>query len=145
MGFPFVNALFYQDVNKYRIARVDAGYVYNMGLAACRASRTDDCRDAIKKASIMDPALGSVANFNLGSLLAARGMYKEADEAFQTSIAFDPNNPETQFQVALLLVREQATIANAIPYLEKYLALAPTGSHAGEARQMLETIRPATR
>ena len=123
----------------------NSGYLYNMGMSACRANRIDECRNAIRKAADLDPALGSTAYFNLGAFLVSRGLAKEAGEAFQLSIAHDPNNAETYYQVALLFVRDQATIGGAVPYLEKYLKLAPNGPNAAAARQLLDAARASVR
>jgi tetratricopeptide (TPR) repeat protein len=118
----------------------DSWFFYNMGLSACRANRMDECRGGIAKSVELEPTRGAAAYFNLGSMLAAKGMGKEADEAFQKSVAYNPNNAETQYQIGLLYLKEASTIPNAIPYFEKYLKLAPAGPYAATVKQMLETV-----
>jgi len=123
----------------------DASYQYNMGLSACRANRVEDCRSGITKAVSIDPSLGTTAYFNMGSLMAGRGSYTEAEEAFQKSAVHNPNNAETQYQLGLIYTREAATISKAIPYFEKYLKLAPTGPNAATVKQLLDAARASAR
>src|SRR5262249_24519842 len=121
----------------------NSGYIYNMGVAQCRADHINECRTTIKKAVDLTPSMGSSAYFDLGKMLVSRGMAKEADEAFQLSIAHDPNKAETYYQISLLFFNQQSTIPNAVPYLEKYLKLAPNGANAAAAKGLLEAAKAA--
>jgi tetratricopeptide (TPR) repeat protein len=119
----------------------NSGYIYSMGIAQCNANHIDECRAAIRKAVEISPALGATAYFTLGTLLVSHGMAKDGDEAFQLSIAHDPNKAESYYQISLLYFSQQATIPNAIPYLEKYLKLAPNGPNAAAAKGLLEAAK----
>jgi thioredoxin-like negative regulator of GroEL len=66
----------------------------------------------------------------------------EARTELQRVIAAAPEVPEPYFVLGTLLRERQRDEAAARPHFERYLALAPTGAHADEARLALTTPLP---
>ncbi|HXI04199.1 MAG TPA: tetratricopeptide repeat protein [Candidatus Saccharimonadales bacterium] len=69
------------------------------------------------------------------------GNNAEAFKLIEAALAADPGFAPAQYQYALLLVGRGDTAA-AIPWIEKYLAAAPDGEFAADARQLLSALKP---
>jgi len=119
----------------------NSGYFYNLGLAATRASKFDIAKPAIEKAVQLDPSIGGMAFLNYGKLLGEKGQDKEAAEALQRSIKQDPKGADSYYQLGLLYMKSAETMAASIPQFEKYLQLAPKGTDAGAAKQLMEAAK----
>ena len=66
----------------------------------------------------------------------------EARVELERVIVAAPDVPEPHFVLGMLLRDRLSDEATAKPHLERYLALAPTGAHADEARSALSTPLP---
>ena len=134
-------------------SKVLASYYNNLGKAAASDGKTDDAVKAYNQAVQLDPASAGMYYFNLGGTLTnanTKGdpqMAKAALEAFDKAIAADPNKADAYYWKGTILI-SQATLKDdkmitppgTAEAFQKYLDLAPTGSHAEEAKSMLAAV-----
>lgn len=140
-------AKFNEAANAYKKATEvspDATTFNAYGIAAIQASRMDEGRAAILKAAELDPAHGGTAFMNLGMLLAGKQMPKEAREAFQKSIALNPNGADSYYQLGLVDLQDPTTTADAVTQFEKYQKLAPKGEYASTIKDLIDAAKAAT-
>ncbi|HTA23781.1 MAG TPA: tetratricopeptide repeat protein [Terriglobales bacterium] len=130
-----------------------ATYYNNLGKAAGSNGKTDEAIKAYNQAIQLDPASAAVSYFNLGATLTnanTKGdpqMAKAALDAFDKAIAADPNRADAYYWKGTILI-SQATLKDdkmvtppgTAEAFQKYLDLAPTGSHAEEAKSMLAAV-----
>ena len=83
--------------------------------------------DAINRALALDPALGE-AYASLGSLLADRGDYAAAEEAYETAIRYSPNYSTSYHWLAHMLVRDPSRAPEALPYAQRAIELDPNSA-----------------
>ncbi|HYN14213.1 MAG TPA: tetratricopeptide repeat protein [Terriglobales bacterium] len=125
----------------------EAAYHNNLGQAYAKLGKTDEAMTEYNAAATLDPANAGLYYFNLGAILTNLGKVDEANAAFDKAIAADPNRADAYYWkgVNLLskatlkdnkMVAPQGTAEN----LNKYLALAPNGSHAESAKELLASI-----
>jgi tetratricopeptide (TPR) repeat protein len=134
-------------------AKVMASYYNNLGKAAANDGKTDEAVKAYNQAAQLDPASAGMYYFNLGGTLTNANtkndpqMTKAAMEAFDKAIAADPNRADSYYWKGTILIG-QATLKDdkmvappgTAEAFQKYLELAPTGSHAEEAKSMLAAV-----
>lgn len=119
----------------------------NEGNAYLKLHKNKEAVDAYTKAAGLDPN-PSVAYFNLCATQYNTGNVEGALDACDKAIAADPNKPDAYFIKGSLLIGGSKTGADgkveAPPgtseTLNKYLELAPNGSHADDVKQMLAYI-----
>jgi tetratricopeptide (TPR) repeat protein len=130
-----------------------ATYYNNLGKASGSNGKTDEAVKAYNQAIQLDPASAAVSYFNLGATLTnanTKGdpqMAKAALDAFDKAIAADPNRADAYYWKGTILI-SQATLKDdkmvtppgTAEAFQKYLDLAPTGSHAEEAKSMLAAV-----
>jgi tetratricopeptide (TPR) repeat protein len=119
----------------------EADYFYNLGIAATRAARFDAGKAAMQKAAQLDAARGGIAFLNLGMLLGEKGQDKDAIDALQTSIKQNPKGADAYYQLGLVQMKNQATMADSLAQFEKYLQLAPKGENAATAKQLVDAVK----
>jgi tetratricopeptide (TPR) repeat protein len=66
-----------------------------------------------------------------------------AQAQFERAIKADPAMAEAHYQLAMTLIN-QGKIAEALPPLEQYLSLAPSGPNAETAKMMLPELQKMT-
>jgi len=130
----------------------DASLHNNYGRALSASNRMPEALAEMQKAAQLDPANASRYFFNLGALLTNAGKGEEASQAFKKAIDSapeDPKNAESYYQYGISLMSKaqvSPTDGKVVPApgtieaFQKYLALAPTGPHAEDAKGMLTTL-----
>lgn len=73
----------------------------------------------------------------VASMLFAKGDDLRARHELETLLAEHPEHAESQFLLGVVLRDRYSDVAATRGAFERYLALAPTGTHAGEARGFL--------
>jgi len=125
-----------------------AAYYNNLAEAYAKANKVDDAVAAYNKASQLDPSHVGQYLFNTGAVLTNAGKVDDAIVAFDKVIAADPTRADAYYWKGVNLVGKATTDKTgkvvAVPGTEeafkKYLELQPTGSHAEEAKAMLQYI-----
>lgn len=106
-------------------------------LTACVASRQYALAAEHAEAALLrDPSNVRLRGL-LGSLHADTGQLAKARENFEIAAAEDVADADLQFTVAVFFRDDAHEPGRADPYFRAYLALAPAGSHAREARASL--------
>ena len=129
-----------------------AVYYDNLGAAAARVGKLDEAQNDYQQAATVDPANAATYNFNLGvtlynSALDENGR-KKAAEAFDKVIAADPNKADAYYlkgadlfaMVTPTADGKMTAPAGTTEALQKYLELQPNGTHAAEAKGMLDAL-----
>jgi tetratricopeptide (TPR) repeat protein len=109
--------------------------------------RTADALAAYEKAAPLSANPG-VAYFNLCATYYNTGSTTGTLSACDKAIHFDPNKADAYFIKGSFLFG-QAQVVNGkysvppgtVQALDKYLALAPNGPHAGDVKQMLDALK----
>jgi tetratricopeptide (TPR) repeat protein len=135
------------------VAKVLASYYNNLGKAAASDGKTDEAVKAYNQAAQLDPASAGMYYFNLGGTLTNANlkndpdMRKAAVDAFDKAIAADPNKADSYYWkgtnligAATLQGDKMVAPPGTAEAFQKYLALAPTGPHAEEAKAMLTAL-----
>jgi tetratricopeptide (TPR) repeat protein len=78
----------------------------------------------------------------LGTLYAATGQMREAVAAFEQVLRVAPRSAEAHFALATALREAHIDLGRADEHFRAYLAVAPEGEHAEEARSLLLTELP---
>jgi tetratricopeptide (TPR) repeat protein len=134
-----------------------AQYYDNLAAAASRLGKTDEAANAYRQAAELDPTKAGPYLFNLGAVLTNANLSndvnqrKQAIEAFDKSIAADPNGTtvaDAYFWKGQNLMgmatfnKENKMIVpdGTAEAYQKYLELKPTGPHAQEAKDMLTAL-----
>jgi tetratricopeptide (TPR) repeat protein len=123
----------------------------NYGLALAKAKKYPEAEAELRKAAELDPASAFQRFFNLGALLTNNGQGEAASKAFKAAIDAAPDNPknaEAYYQYGLSLAG-QATVdkdgkfvapPGTLDAFNKYLALAPNGPSAAQAKDMITQL-----
>jgi tetratricopeptide (TPR) repeat protein len=128
-------------------SRVAASHT-NLDEADLRKKKIDDAIANYNKAAQLDPSKAGQYLYNTGAVLTNAGRADDAIAAFDKVIAADPNKAEAYYYKGVNLVGKATTDKSgkvvAAPGTEeafkKYLELQPNGSHAEEAKAMLQYI-----
>ncbi len=106
--------------------------------------RFDEATKMSQKAGDLMAASGGpidpIALYNQGVILWNQGKAPEAAAAFQRAVTANPKNAESQYMLGLTLF-SAGKMAEAKAPLQEYLKLAPTGTNAEAAKQLLATIK----
>jgi tetratricopeptide (TPR) repeat protein len=123
-------------------------YYNNMGEAYAKLGQTNDAVAAYTQAAQNDPTEAARYYFNLGAVLTNVGKPDEANAAFDKAIAADPTKADAYYQKAVNLL-SKATVdkdgkviapPEVAQGLNKYLELAPEGSYAQAAKDLLASL-----
>jgi tetratricopeptide (TPR) repeat protein len=125
-----------------------AAYYNNLAETSARSNKIDDAVADYAKAAQLDPPKSGQYLFNTGAVLTNAGRVDDAIAAFDKVIAADPTKADAYYWKGVNLVGKATTDKSgkvvAAPGTEdafsKYLQLQPTGSHAEEAKAMLQYI-----
>jgi tetratricopeptide (TPR) repeat protein len=136
-----------EDYKKAIAIKPQGAYYNNMAEAYAKMGDTPSAIAAYSQAAQLDPAEAGKYYFNEGAVLTNTGKVDEAIAAFDKAIAADPTKPDAYYWKGVNLMGK-ATIKNdkmeapagTAEAFNKYLELAPTGSYADPAKQMLDTM-----
>ena len=118
----------------------EAAYFNNLGIAYGNAGKIDEATKSLQKAAELNPAGAGQSYYNLGAVLTNRGR-PEAADAFKKAIEFNPQLASAYYQLGIAYFGKPDTIPLAIPALEKFLSLQPTGQDAEAAKQLIEAAK----
>jgi tetratricopeptide (TPR) repeat protein len=125
----------------------EAGYHNNLGQAYAKLGKADEAMTEYNAAATLDPSNAGLYFYNLGAILTNSGKLEEANAAFDKAIAADPNRAEAYYWKGVNLLSKATLKDNKMiappgtaENLNKYLALAPNGSHAESAKELLASI-----
>lgn len=106
--------------------------------------KLDEAAQATKKAMDLRSAGGGpvdpMSAYNAGVVFWNQGKIPEAKEQFSKAVAAKPDMADAQYYLGMCLVNE-GNVAGAKTALEAYLKLAPTGSNAGTAKAILDSMK----
>jgi tetratricopeptide (TPR) repeat protein len=74
-------------------------------------------------------------------VLTNKGKTKEAADAFKKAIELKPDMAQAYYQLGISYFGQQDTIPQAIPVLQKFLELQPTGPDAEAAKQLISAAQ----
>jgi tetratricopeptide (TPR) repeat protein len=125
----------------------EAAYHNNLAQAYGKLGKSDDAMAEYSAAAQLDPANAGLYYFNLGATLTNANRVDEANAAFDKAIAADSTRADAYYWKGVNLLSKATTKDNKMvappgtaENLNKYLALAPNGSHAESAKEILATI-----
>jgi len=126
----------------------DAGLHNNYALALAGGKKFAEAQAELEKAATINPPGAGQYYYNLGALEVNSNQNDAASEAFKKAITYEPPYPEAFYQYGLTLVAKASfdkdgkivPVPGTVEAFQKYLQLAPEGSHAQEAKTMLTTL-----
>jgi tetratricopeptide (TPR) repeat protein len=121
----------------------EAAYYNNLGIVYGNAGKIDEATTNLQKAAELNPAGAGQSWYNLGAVLTNRGRTKEAADAFKKAIEINPQMATAYYQLGISYFGSPDTIPQAIPVLEKFLSMQPTGPDADAAKQLIEAAKQA--
>jgi arylsulfatase A-like enzyme/Flp pilus assembly protein TadD len=104
----------------------------NKGRVLMQAGRTAEARAALEKALARDPSLG-LAHVSLGLIEAQAGHTDKAIAEWRAALDADPQTYEALFNLGVTLT-QMGRLAEARPYMERYVKEAPPTDAANVAR-----------
>lgn len=119
----------------------EGAYYNNLGIVYGNAGKIEDASKALQKAAEITPTTAGQAYYNLGAVLTNRGRTKEAADAFKKAIEFNPDMAQAYYQLGISYFGSPQTIPDAIPVLQKFLEIQPTGPDAEAAKQLIEAAK----
>jgi Flp pilus assembly protein TadD len=119
------------------------GYYNNLGIAQGNAGMIDDAIQTLKKASEISPTQAPQAYYNLGAVLSNKGRSKDAAEAFKQAIALKPDMAQAYLQLGISYFGSAATMADAVPVLQKFLTMNPSATDKETATQLIAAAEAA--
>jgi tetratricopeptide (TPR) repeat protein len=119
----------------------EAAYYNNLGIVYGNAGKIDEATQNLQKAAELNPAGAGQSYYNLGAVLTNRGRTKEAADAFKKAIEFNPQMASAYYQLGISYFGSPTTIPEAIPVLEKFLSMQPTGPDAEAAKQLIDAAK----
>jgi len=120
------------------------GYYNNLGIAQGNAGKIDEAIKTLQKASEINPAQAPQAYYNLGAVLTNRGRSKDAAEAFKKAIELKPDMAQAYLQLGISYFGSPATMADAVPILEKFLTMNPSATDKETATQLIAAAKMST-
>jgi len=119
----------------------EAAYYNNLGIVLANAGKIDEATQKLQKAAELNPAGAGQSYYNLGAVLTNKGKTKEAGDAFKKAIELNPQMAAAYYQLGISYFGQPDTIPQAIPVLQKFLELQPTGPDAEAAKQLIEAAK----
>ena len=124
-----------------------AAYYNNLAEACAKSNKIDDAVANYNKAAQLDPTRAGQYNFNIGAVLTNAGKVDDAIVAFDKVIAVDPNKADAYYWKGVNMIGKATLKGDKMvapdgtaEAFNKYLELAPTGSYAQPAKDMLASI-----
>lgn len=118
-------------------AGADEDVVFPLLLRACVAQKNYRLAAEYAETALARHPRNARLRFLAGALHAAIGDVARARERLEQAAKELPDDPEVQFAVAVSFRDDAADIVAADKYFRRYLAIAPDGAHAEEARSSL--------
>jgi len=123
------------------LAPDDPDVLMQLGVLAAREKRFDNALEWFERALKVDGSRGDAHLLRAKALLQL-GQDSQAMLAFQDAIRWAPDDFESFYDFAVfLLQRNQGQ--DALPFLERALALQPNGPYAGELRKQIDALKPS--
>jgi tetratricopeptide (TPR) repeat protein len=119
----------------------EAAYYNNLGIVYGNAGKIDEATQNLQKAAELNPAGAGQSWYNLGAVMTNKGKTKEAADAFKKAIEVNPQMAAAYYQLGISYFGSPNTIPEAIPVLEKFLSMQPTGPDAEAAKQLIEAAK----
>jgi Flp pilus assembly protein TadD len=140
-----------QAVEAYKKAvalkSAEPAYHNNLGQAYAKLGKAEEAANEYSTAAQLDTTNAATYYYNLGAVLTNAGKVDEANAAFDKALAVDPNRADAYYWKGVNLLAKATLKDNKMvappgtaENLNKYLALAPTGSHADSAKELLNSI-----
>jgi len=127
-----------------------AAYYNNLAEAYAKSNKIDEAVATYAKAEQLDPAHAGQYNFNIGAVLTNAGKVDDAIAAFDRVIAADPSKADAYYWKGVNLIGKATLKGDKMvapdgtsEAFNKYLELAPTGTYAQPAKDMLASIGAA--
>lgn len=124
-----------------------AAYYNNLAEVYAKSGKIDDAVTNYNKAAQLDPPRAGQYNFNIGAVLTNAGKVDDAIAAFDKVIAADPTKADAYYWKGVNMIGKATLKGDKMVAPEgtadafnKYLELAPTGSYAQPAKDMLASI-----
>jgi tetratricopeptide (TPR) repeat protein len=124
-----------------------AAYYNNLAEAYAKANKVDDAVKTYALAAQADPTSAGQYYFNTGAVLTNAGKVDDALAAFDKVIAADPNRADAYYWKGVNMIGKATLQGDKMvappgtaDSFQKYLELAPTGTYADAAKQMLASI-----
>ncbi len=124
-----------------------AAYYNNLAEACAKSGKIDDAVTNYNKAAQLDPTRAGQYNFNIGAVLTNAGKVDDAIVAFDKVIAADPSKADAYYWKGVNMIGKATLKGDKMvapdgtaEAFNKYLELAPTGSYAQPAKDMLASI-----
>ena len=126
----------------------EVAYRKSMAAALAMGGKGNEAYAALEKVAELAPEQLSASYFRIAAAFVRTGRLKEAAEAFRKSLKADPQNAESQYQLAVTLV-SMATVTDdgqtipapgTVEAYQRYLEIEPMGSHAAEAKTMITAL-----
>ena len=126
----------------------EVAYRKSMAAALAMGGKGKEAYAALEKVAELAPEQLSASYFRIAAAFVRTGRAKEAVEAFRKSLKADPQNAESQYQLAVTLV-SMATVTDAgetipapgtLEAYQRYLEIEPMGSHSAEAKTMITAL-----
>jgi tetratricopeptide (TPR) repeat protein len=122
-----------------------------LGQLYLKMNRSEEAKNEFQVAAELSPENAAIYYYNLGVTLYNSGDLKAAAEPFRQAAELDPSRPESYYFLGMCLFsqaqyKSEGTEVKIIPApgtreaFEQYLALAPNGQYAAEAKAALESI-----
>jgi tetratricopeptide (TPR) repeat protein len=124
-----------------------AAYYNNLAEAYAKSGKVDDAVATYNKAAQADPTRAGQYQFNIGAVLTNAGKVDDAITAFDKVIAADPTKADAYYWKGVNMIGKATLKGDKMvapdgtaDAFNKYLELAPTGSYAQAAKDMLASI-----
>jgi len=127
-----------------------AAYYNNLAEVYAKSNKIDDAVATYNKAAQLDPTHAGQYNFNIGAVLTNAGKVDDAIAAFDKVIAVDPSKADAYYWKGVNMIGKATLKGDKMvapdgtaDAFNKYLELAPTGTYAQPAKEMLASIGAA--
>jgi tetratricopeptide (TPR) repeat protein len=127
-----------------------AAYYNNLAEVYAKSNKIDDAVATYNKAAQLDPSHAGQYNFNIGAVLTNAGKVDDAIAAFDKVIAVDPSKADAYYWKGVNMIGKATLKGDKMvapdgtaDAFNKYLELAPTGTYAQPAKEMLASIGAA--
>lgn len=124
-----------------------AAYYNNLAESYAKSGKVDEAVATYTKAAQLDPTHAAQYNFNEGAVLTNAGKVDDAIAAFDRVIAADPTKADAYYWKGVNMIGKATLKGDKMvapdgtaDAFNKYLELAPTGSYAQPAKDMLASI-----
>jgi tetratricopeptide (TPR) repeat protein len=124
-----------------------AAYYNNLAEVHAKSGKIDEAVATYNKAAQLDPARAGQYNFNIGAVLTNAGKVDDAIAAFDKVIVADPTKADAYYWKGVNMIGKATLKGDKMvapdgtaEAFNKYLELAPTGSYAQPAKDMLASI-----